>query len=103
MSCLAAAQHCFGSGKWFEAGLYFSSAEPVAGLGLAADCTAVVPAVPASEASVAKCVNARIARFPLAGDSSAAVSAGPLKAVRLVVPVFAGNGAAAEAVAALGT
>lgn len=97
------AQHCFGSGKWFGAGLYFSSAEPVAGLGLAADCTAVAPAVPGFEASVAKCVNARIGCFPLAGDSSAAVSRGPLKAVRLVVLVFAGTGAAAEGVAALGT
>lgn len=103
MPCLAAVQHCFGSGKQFGAGLCFSFAEPVAGLGLAANCTAVAPAVPVSEASVAKCVNARIAHFPLVGDSSAAVSAGPLKAVWLVVLVFAGNGAAAEGVAALGT
>lgn len=103
MSCLAAVRRCFGSGKWLGAALYFSFAEPVAGLGLAVNCTAVAPAVPVFEASVAKCVNARIARFPLAGDSSAAVSTGPLKAVWLVVLVFAGNGAAAEGVAALGT
>lgn len=83
--------------------LYFSFAEPVAGLELAVDCTASVSAVSAFGASVAKCVNARTVHFPLAGDSSAAVSAGPLKAVQFVVQVVAGNGAAVEGVAALGT
>lgn len=97
-------QHHFGSGKWFGAGLYFSFAELfVAGLGLAVDCTAVAPAVRVFEASVVRCVNAGIAPSPLAGDSSAAVSAGPLKAVRFVVLVLDGNGAAVEGAAALGT
>lgn len=94
MSYLAAVQHCFGSGKWFGAGLYFSFAEPVAGLGLAEEHKAAAPAVPVFEASVAKCVNVQIALFPLVGDSSAAVSVGPLKAVQQVALVFAGNGAA---------
>lgn len=77
--------------------------EPAAGLGLAVDCMAVALDVPGFAASVARCVNARIARFLLAGDSSAAVSRGPLKAVHLVVLILAGSGAAVEGVAALGT
>lgn len=66
------------------------------------DCTAPVSAVSAFGASVVKCVNARTVRFPLAGDSSAAVSAGPLKTVQSVVQGVAGNGAAVEGAAALG-
>lgn len=72
-------------------------------MGLAVDCMAVALDVPVFAASVAKYVNARIARFLLAGDSSAAVSRGPLKAVQLVVLILAGNGAAVMSVAALGT
>lgn len=77
--------------------------EPAAGLGLAVDCRAIALDVPVFAASVARYVNARIARFPLAGASSAAVSRGALKAVQLVVLILAGNGAAVEGVAALGT
>lgn len=76
--------------------------EPAAGLGLAVDCMAVALDVPVFAASVARCANAGIARFLLAGDSSAAVSRGPLKAVQLVL-ILAGNGAAVKGVAALWT
>lgn len=96
-------QHHFGSGIWFGAGLYFSFAEPAVGLGLAVDCTAAASAVRVSEASVARCVNAGIGPFPLAWDSSAVVSVGPLRAVQFAVLVLAGNGAAVEGAAALGT
>lgn len=71
-------------------------------MGLAVDCMAVALDVPVFAASVAKYVNARIAPFPLAGDSSAAVSRGPLNAVQLVL-ILAGNGAAVVAVVALAT
>lgn len=72
-------------------------------MGLAVDCMAVALDVPVFATSVAKYVNARIAPFPLAGDSSAAVSRGPLNAVQLVVLILAGNGAAVVAVVALAT